>query len=90
MADNKNKKGQTELTKRNLASNANSQPNPEDYSNTANIKGGVDEGRGGTKATASQQQGQGSWSKNRHNEARPGSQTGGGGGGQGGNNPTGK
>lgn len=30
-------------------------------SNTANRKGAVDEGRDGTKPTASQQQGQGSW-----------------------------
>ncbi|WP_276496863.1 hypothetical protein [Pontibacter litorisediminis] len=87
MAD---KKSKTEDTDRNLASKANAQPNPKNYSNKANIKGGVDEGRNGTKATASQQQGQGALNKNRHNEARPGSETGSEGSGQGGNNPTGK
>ncbi|PKV66423.1 hypothetical protein [Pontibacter ramchanderi] len=40
---------------------ANSQPMPENYSNEANHKGATDLGTEGTKATASQQQGQGSW-----------------------------
>ena len=42
-------------------SNANSQPMPDKYSNEANHKGAVDLGTDGTKATASQQQGQGAW-----------------------------
>jgi hypothetical protein len=40
---------------------ANSQPMPEEYSNEANHKGATDLGTKGTKPTASQQQGQGSW-----------------------------
>ncbi|SIT92338.1 hypothetical protein [Pontibacter indicus] len=42
-------------------SNANSQPMPEEYSNEANHKGAQDLGTDGTKASASQQQGQGAW-----------------------------
>ena len=87
MADKKDK---TEEAKRNLASNANAKLNPEDYSNEANIKGGVDKGKGGTKATASQQQGQGAWNKKNNDDNRTGTKSGGGGSGQGANNPTGK
>jgi len=71
------------------ASNANSQPMPDEYSNTANHKGATDLGVDGTKATASQQQGQEAWSaKNKDN--RTGSRSGSGGGGQGGKNKTGE
>jgi hypothetical protein len=41
--------------------NPNSQKMPEDATNEANYKGAVDLGTDGTKPTASQQQGQGSW-----------------------------
>ncbi|ARS36154.1 hypothetical protein [Pontibacter actiniarum] len=87
MADNQNK-DKTEPTKRNLASKANAQPNPADYSNEANIKGATDTGRNGTKPTASQQQGQGAQNKN--TDSRTGTESGGGDGGQGGSTPTGK
>lgn len=87
MADNKNK-DKTEPTKRNLASNANAQPNPNDYSNKANIQGGTETGKHGTKPTASQQQGQGA--KNKTIDTRTGSDSGSGDGGQGGSNQTGK
>ena len=43
------------------ATSTNSQPMPEEYSNEANHKGATDLGTEGTKATASQQQGQGAW-----------------------------
>ncbi|TPE39993.1 hypothetical protein [Pontibacter mangrovi] len=58
-----NKKDKTQETIRDLASKANAQPNPKDYSNTANIKGGVNKGQHGTKPTASQQHGQGAANK---------------------------
>lgn len=64
-----------------------SQPMPDEYSNEANHKGAVDLGTDGTKATASQQQGQGAWNAKDH-ENRSGS--GSGGGGQGAKNKTGK
>lgn len=60
------------------ASNANSQPMPDEYSNTANHKGAVDLGTDGTKATASQQQGQGAWNAKDKDENRSGSKSGGG------------
>lgn len=41
--------------------NANAHHVPADHANEANHKGAVDLGTDGTKATASQQQGQGSW-----------------------------
>ncbi|EJF09114.1 MULTISPECIES: hypothetical protein [Pontibacter] len=70
-------------------SNANSQPMPDEFSNEANHKGAVDLGTDGTKATASQQQGQGAWgAKDKDN--RTGSRSGSGGGGQGAQNKTGK
>ncbi|WP_240773219.1 hypothetical protein [Pontibacter sp. SGAir0037] len=68
--------------------NANSQPMPEEFSNTANHKGAIDLGTDGTKATASQQQGQGAW-----NAAAPNKRTGSSrdnSGGQGAKNKTGK
>jgi len=67
----------------------NSQPMPEEYSNTANHKGATDLGTEGTKATASQQQGQGAWdSKDNENTGnRNGSRDSG--GGQGGYSKTG-
>ncbi|MHA6248417.1 hypothetical protein ACXYMU_10800 [Pontibacter sp. CAU 1760] len=71
MGNNKNK---TEPTKRNLASNATANPNPEDYSNKANIQGAVDTGKNGTKATASQQHGQGA--ENKNTDTRTGSDSG--------------
>jgi len=83
-------KNKTEETKRDLASRANAQPDPKDYSNKANIKGGVEKGKQGTKATASQQQGQGAWNKKNNDDNRTGTKSGGGGSGQGANNPTGK
>lgn len=87
MATNDNK-DKTEPTKRNLASNANEQPDPKDYSNKANIQGGVDSGKHGTKPTASQQHGQGA--ENKNTDTRTGSDSGSGHGGQGGGTPTGK
>ncbi|MBF8961935.1 hypothetical protein I0P70_01645 [Pontibacter sp. FD36] len=70
-------------------SNANSQPMPDEFSNEANHKGAVDLGTDGTKATASQQQGQGAWgAKDKDN--RTGSRSGSGGGSQGSQNKTGK
>lgn len=69
--------------------NANSQPMPNEFSNEANHKGAVDLGTDGTKATASQQQGQGAWNAKDHDN-RSGSSSGGGGGGQGGKNKTGE
>lgn len=69
--------------------NANPQPVPEDASNTANYKGAVDLGTDGTKATASQQQGQGSWNAKSHDN-RSGSDSNNSGGGQGSKNKTGK
>ncbi|WP_114781308.1 hypothetical protein [Botryobacter ruber] len=51
---NKNQKGKP-------ASNANATPVPGNASNKANFKGATDLGTKGTKATASQQQGQGAW-----------------------------
>ncbi|PRY10137.1 hypothetical protein CLV24_11554 [Pontibacter ummariensis] len=89
MADNRNKnQDQTEPTKRDLASKAKAQPNPEDYSNKANITGATDTGENGTRATASQQQGQGA--RNKKTDTRTGSDSGSGHGGHGGGSPTGK
>lgn len=68
--------------------NANSQPMPDEYSNEANHKGAVDLGTDGTKATASQQQGQGSWDAKNNDGNRNGSRDSG--GGQGSKNKTGK
>ncbi len=59
MKENKNKKDQQKDNKPD--SSANATPMPKNYSNTANHKGAVDLGTNGTKATASQQQGQGAW-----------------------------
>jgi hypothetical protein len=59
MKEDKNKKDQQKDNK--PESNANATPMPKNYSNTANHKGAVDLGTKGTKATASQQQGQGAW-----------------------------
>ncbi|MEJ8802702.1 hypothetical protein [Pontibacter sp. H249] len=70
-------------------SNANATHVPKDAANTANYKGAVDLGTEGTKATASQQQGQGSWRAKDHDN-RDDSNSGKGGGGQGGKNNTGK
>ncbi|WP_162052036.1 hypothetical protein [Pontibacter pamirensis] len=69
-------------------SNANSQPMPDEYSNTANHKGAVDLGTDGTKATASQQQGQGAWDPKDNDDNRNGSRKSG--NGQGGSNSTGE
>ena len=69
-------------------SNANSQPMPDEYSNEANHKGATDLGTDGTKATASQQQGQGAWAAKDQN-SRTGSRNSGGGG-QGAKNKTGE
>ncbi|MCC9166043.1 hypothetical protein [Pontibacter harenae] len=68
----------------------NSQPMPEEYSNTANHKGAIDLGTDGTKATASQQQGQGAWASKDHENTgdRNGSRKSS--GGQGGNSKTGE
>lgn len=82
---------ETQQDKRNNAkpeNNANSQPMPEEYSNTANHKGATDLGTEGTKATASQQQGQGAWDPKDNDDNRNGSRKSG--KGQGGNSPTGK
>ncbi len=51
------------------ARNASSQPMPDEYSNEANHKGAVDLGTDGTKATASQQQGQGAWDAKDHDKS---------------------
>jgi hypothetical protein len=59
MATNKNNTNENKREK--PESNANSQRMPKEYSNEANHKGAVDLGTKGTKATASQQQGQGAW-----------------------------
>ena len=59
MAENKNKNKEQKSNKPD--SNANATPVPKNASNTANYKGAVDLGTKGTKATASQQQGQGAW-----------------------------
>lgn len=66
--------------------NANSQPMPDKFSNEANHKGAVDLGTDGTKATASQQQGQGAWNA-KDNDNRSGSS---GGSSQGNEKETGK
>lgn len=83
MADNKDKNN-----KQKPDSNADATPMPDNYSNKANYKGAVDLGTEGTKATASQQQGQGAWNKksdaNREGSAKHSS-----GGGQGSKNKTG-
>lgn len=68
--------------------NANSQPMPEEYSNEANHKGAVDLGTDGTKATASQQQGQGAWNATAPNKRTGSSKDSS--GGQGGKNKTGE
>lgn len=81
--NNKNKGGQ-ESNK--PPRNASSQPMPDEYSNEANHKGAVDLGTDGTKATASQQQGQGAWNAKDKDENRTGSKSGG--GGQGAKNKT--
>lgn len=60
MANEKKTSGE-EQNKNKPDSDANAQPMPDKYSNTANYKGAVDLGTDGTKATASQQQGQGAW-----------------------------
>mgnify|MGYP005751789391 CR=1 FL=1 len=70
-------------------SNANATHVPKDAANTANYKGAVDLGTEGTKATASQQQGQGAWNAKDHDN-RTGSESGSGQGGQGGRSQTGK
>ncbi|WP_299824519.1 hypothetical protein [uncultured Pontibacter sp.] len=85
MADNK-KENQQKGNK--PESNANATPMPNEYSNTANHKGAVDLGTEGTKATASQQQGQGAWNK-KNSDNRTGSESGSDKGGQGGQNNTG-
>ncbi|MFD2512642.1 hypothetical protein ACFSRY_02075 [Pontibacter locisalis] len=86
MADNKDKQNQSG---KKPDRDANATPMPDEYSNTANHKGAVDLGTDGTKATASQQQGQGSWSK-KSDKNREGSDKENSGGGQGGKNQTGK
>lgn len=86
MANNKDKSEENN-NRQKPDSGASSQPMPEEYSNEANHKGATDLGTDGTKATASQQQGQGAWNaKDRDN--RTGSQDSS--GGQGGKNQTGK
>jgi len=70
------------------ARNENPFSEPEEYSNEANHKGAVDLGTDGTKATASQQQGQGAWDSKNNNNNRNGSRNSG--NGQGGGNATGK
>ena len=87
MADNKNKNNPQKGNK--PESNANATHVPKDASNTANYKGAVDLGTEGTKATASQQQGQGSWNA-KDKDNRTGSESGGDKTGQGGRNQTGK
>jgi hypothetical protein len=72
MADNK-KTSNEENTGKEQGRNkpdrdANPQPMPDEYSNEANFKGAVDLGTDGTKATASQQQGQGSWNAKDHDK----------------------
>lgn len=57
-----NKKGQQQEKKEGKDSTVN--PMTDKASNTANVKGAVDLGKDGTKATASQQQGQGAWNAN--------------------------
>ncbi|MBW7467904.1 hypothetical protein ABID22_002299 [Pontibacter aydingkolensis] len=86
MSDNKNKNSSQKGNKPD--SNANATHVPKDAANTANYKGAVDLGTDGTKATASQQQGQGAWNaKNRDN--RSGTESGREKTGQGGENNTG-
>lgn len=60
MANEKNRSEENQ-NRQKPSSNASSQPMPKNYSNEANHKGAVDLGTKGTKATASQQQGQGAW-----------------------------
>ena len=67
MAENKNNADENK-NRQKPESNANSQPMPEEYSNEANHKGAVDLGTKGTKATASQQQGQGAWNAKDSND----------------------
>lgn len=83
--DQKNKDGQENSKP---PRNANSQPMPDEYSNEANHKGAVDLGTDGTKATASQQQGQGAWNAKDHDDNRTGSRNSS--GGQGAKNKTGE
>ena len=84
-ADKENKGGQQPNQPRR---NANAQPMPDEHSNEANFKGAVDLGTDGTKATASQQQGQGSWDTKNNDDNRNGSRDSG--GGQGSKNKTGE
>ena len=84
-SDKENKGGQQQNKP---SRNANAQPMPDEYSNEANFKGAVDLGTDGTKATASQQQGQGSWNAKNNDVDRNGSRESG--GGQGSKTKTGK
>ncbi|WP_345161296.1 hypothetical protein [Pontibacter saemangeumensis] len=77
--DPKNKKNESGQESNKPPRNANPQPMPDEYSNEANYKGAVDLGTDGTKATASQQQGQGAWNAKDKDESRAGSGDSGGG-----------
>lgn len=86
MADNKNKNNPQKGNKPDNTTKPNDMP--ANASNTANYKGAVNKGAEGTKATASQQHGQGSWNA-KDDDTRSGSESGGGKTGQGGRNNTG-
>ena len=90
MANEKETKDDDKTNKTKPSSNANPHRMPEEdeYSNTANYKGAVDLGTDGTKATASQQQGQGAWNPKDNDDNRNGSRKSG--KGQGGNSQTGE
>jgi hypothetical protein len=89
MATNKNNSEENKNRQKPEAGTS-SQPMPNEYSNEANHKGATDLGTKGTKATASQQQGQGAWNAKDRDDNRSGSRSGSGGGGQGAKNQTGK
>ncbi|MBD1397964.1 hypothetical protein H9Q13_12375 [Pontibacter sp. JH31] len=69
MANEKNK-SEEHQSRQKPNSNVSSQPMPKRYSNEANHKGAVDLGTDGTKATASQQQGQGAWNAKNASDQR--------------------
>lgn len=73
MADNKNKNNPQKGNKPGHTTVPNDMP--ADASNTANFKGAVNKGAEGTKATASQQHGQGSWNA-KDDDRRSGSESG--------------
>jgi len=73
MANDKDQKNNSRQENSKPPRNANAQPMPEDFSNEANHKGAVDLGTDSTKATASQQQGQGAWNPKNNDDNRNGS-----------------